>query len=140
MRVVNRKALFNYEILETVEAGMVLSGGEAKSAAAGQVSMDGAFVRFRDNEAWIVNMHIHPYQYADNTEYDPVRSRKLLLSRNELLSLQSKMKQKRATVVPTAVYTRGPRVKLEIGIARGKKKFEKREIIKKRDLDREMGR
>lgn len=141
MRVGNKKAFFDYEILETVEAGIVLSGAEAKSARMGQVAMDGAYVKILGDAAWILNMHIYPYKFAATDEsYDPTRSRKLLLSADEIVALMGKVKQKNLTIVPTALYTKGPRIKLEIGLARGKKQFEKRETIKKRDIDMDIRR
>jgi len=139
MKVVNKKAHFNYEVAEVIEVGINLSGAEAKSASLGQVSLDEAHVKLVGGEAWVVNMHIYPYKYADNDKYEPARSRKLLLHKKQLIALQSKMKQSRLVLIPTAMYSRGPRIKLEIGLARGKKMYEKREAIKKRDLEREEG-
>ena len=124
MKIINRKAHFEYELGERVEAGIKLTGPEVKSARLGQIAMDGAHVKIIDGEAWIVNMQIYPYKYADNEGYDPMRTRKLLLGKSELISLQSKMKSGRMTLVPTAMYTKGPKVKLEIALARGKKKYE----------------
>ena len=137
MKIINKKAHFEYELGERVEAGIKLTGPEAKSARLGQIAMDGAHVKIMDGEAWIVNMQVYPYKYTDNEGYDPMRTRKLLLGKSELISLQSKMKSGRMTLVPTAMYTKGPKVKLEIALARGKKKYEKRDIIKKRELERE---
>lgn len=139
MKIVNRKAHFDYELGERLEAGIVLTGAETKSARSGQVSMEGSYVRIMEGEAWIINLHIHPYKYANNEDYEATKTRKLLLGGKEILALQSKMKQARLMLVPTAMYTRGPRVKIEIALARGKKKYEKRETIKKRDLEREEG-
>jgi SsrA-binding protein len=133
VRIVNKKALFNYEISDKLEAGIKLSGSEAKSARLGQVSMDGAYAREMEGELWLVNMHIHPYKYADNTNYDPTRRRKLLVSQKERIAIESKMKQSRLTLVPISLYTKGPMVKIELGLARGKKKYEKREAIKRKD-------
>jgi len=140
VKVVNKKAHFDYEILEVIEAGIVLTGAEAKSARLGQVDMDHAFVKMTGDEANIVNLHIYPYKFAADPDYEPMRSRKLLLNAKEVLAIANKIKQGRLTVVPTAMYTRGPLVKLEIGLARGKKIYEKREAIKKRDLDRDIER
>lgn len=139
-RVVNRKAKFNYELGDKIEAGIILTGGEAKSARAGQVSMQEAFVKISNGEAFVYGMHIHPYKFANNKDYDPTRTRKLLLTGDELISLQSKIKQKGLTLVPTAIVTRGPRVKLEIALAKGKKLYEKREDIKKKDIQRDIER
>lgn len=139
-RVINRKASFNYELGDKIEAGIVLSGGEVKSARMGQVSMQEAFVKIVNGEAFVYGMHIHPYKFANNKDYDPTRTRKLLLSKEELIALQNKIKQKGLTLVPTALITRGPRVKLEIALARGKKIYEKREAIKQRDVERDVER
>ena len=137
MKIVNDKAKFNYELGERIETGIALTGPEVKSVKLGQVDMSGAHVRIKDG-AEIVGLHIYPYKHADNTDYDPTRSRKLLLHRREILGLLSKMKQGRLMLVPTAMYTKEGKIKLEIALARGKRKYEKREAIKKRDLDREM--
>lgn len=137
VRIANRKARFEYEIGDKIEAGMVLSGGEAKSARLGQVSLGEAYVRILDGRPYVINMHIHPYKYADNKDYEPTRTRKLLLNKKELISLMAKTQQKGLTLVPTAILTRGPKVKLEIALARGKKKYEKREDLKKKDIQRD---
>lgn len=137
MKIVNKKARFNYEILEVLEAGIILTGSEAKSARLGQVDLTNTHVKFVGGEPWVVGMQIFPYKFADNTHYEPMRSRKLLVSKKEILTLSNKMKQGRLTLVPTAMYSKGPKIKLEIGLARGKKKYEKREVIKKRDQERE---
>lgn len=143
MKVINEKARFNYELGERLEAGIVLTGAEAKSAKLGQVDMGNSYVKIQNSpfhgqrEAWITGLHIYPYKYADNTNYDPMRTRKLLLHQRELLAVQTKMKQGRLLLVPTAMYTRSDVVKVEIALARGKRKYEKRETIKKRDEERE---
>lgn len=142
MKVINSKAHFNYELGERTEAGIELSGAEAKSAKLGQLEMGNAYVKVKPNkfgglEAWVTGLHIYPYAHADNTNYDPIRSRKLLLHSKEILALMSKMKQTGRLLIPTAMYTLGDRVKIELALARGKRKYEKREKIKKRDLERE---
>lgn len=139
MKIINKKARFNYEIGETLEAGVVLTGAEAKAARAGSVDLVNSHVKIIKNEPWVVGMQIFPYKFADNTDYDPMRMRKLLVGKKELVILESKMKQGRLTLVPTALYTKGPKVKLEIGLARGKRKYEKREAIKKREWERSGG-
>ncbi|MBI5358150.1 SsrA-binding protein SmpB [Candidatus Amesbacteria bacterium] len=143
MKSINKKARFDYQISERIESGIVLTGPEAKSAKLNQVDLTHAYVKFRpskfgDQEAWLIGLHIYPYKHADNTNYDPIRTRKLLLHQKEMLNLQIKMKQARLLLVPTAMYTKSGVIKVELGLARGKKIYEKREIIKKRDLDREM--
>jgi SsrA-binding protein len=143
MKSINKKAKFDYQISQKLEAGIVLTGPEAKSAKLGQIDLTHAYVKFRPGkfggqEAWLIGLHIYPYKHADNSQYDPIRTRKLLLHQKEILALQSRMKQSRMLLVPTAMYTKSGVIKVELGLARGKKKYEKREIIKKRDLDREM--
>ena len=142
MKSINKKAKFDYQISEKIESGIVLTGPEAKSAKLNQVDLTHAYVKFRPSkfggqEAWLIGLHIYPYKHADNTNYDPIRTRKLLLHQKEMLNLQMKMKQARLLLVPTAMYTKSGVIKVELGLARGKKIYEKREIIKKRDLDRE---
>ena len=141
MKVVNKKAHFDYELGERYEAGIQLTGPEAKSTVLGQVDMGAASVKLKPSrfggwEAWVWNLQIFPYEHADNTGYDPKRPRKLLLHQKEILELMSKMKQMSRIVVPTAMYTQSGRVKIEIALARGKKKYEKREKIKKREDER----
>ncbi len=143
MKYINKKAKFDYQISERMEVGIVLTGPEAKSAKVGQIDLSHGYVKFRPSkfgslEAWLIGAHIYPYKHADNTNYDPIRTRKLLLHQKEILILQSQMKQARLLLVPTAMYTKSGIVKIELGLARGKKKYEKREAIKKRDLDRDI--
>jgi SsrA-binding protein len=140
VKIINDKAKFDYEISDRLEAGIALTGAEVKSARLGQVKLAGAFVRFKDGEMWVTNLQIYPYKYADNTEYIADRPRKILIKKKEMLALETAMKAGRLTLVPTAMYTKGPRVKLEIGLARGKKKYEKREAIGKRDVERDIER
>lgn len=142
MKTVNRKAHFNYELGERIEAGIELTGAEAKSVKLGQVEMGNTYIKIKPNkfgnqEAWTTGLHIYPYKHANNEDYDPIRTRRLLLHQKEILELISKMKQTGRLLVPTAMYTKGARVKIELALARGKKKYEKREKIKKRDLERE---
>lgn len=136
MKIINKKARFDYEIKEVVEAGIQLTGAEVKAAKLGQISMEGAQVKITGDEAWVFNLQIYPYKFADSVDYDPTRKRKLLLNKDEIISLQSKMKAGRLMLVPTAMYTKHNLVKMEIGLARGKRKYEKREVIKKRELER----
>lgn len=137
----NKRARFDYEILETYEAGMKLLGHEVKSVRNGQVNLKGAFVTFHGNEALLTNAHISPYQFAGTIKnYDPTRTRKLLLNRREIAYLQGKSQEAGLTIVPLSIYTKGPNIKVEIGVARGKKQHDKRETIKKREADREIQR
>jgi SsrA-binding protein len=137
----NRKARFDYEILEKYEAGIELLGGEVKSIRGGQVSLEGAFVIVRGGEAFLINANIPPYQ-AKNTpkDYDPLRNRKLLLTKKENIELMESEKNKSLTIVPISVYNKNRKIKLEIALVKGKKKFDKRETLKKRDTDRELRR
>ena len=138
---VNKKAKFDYEILDTYEAGLVLEGQEVKSIRSGNISMKGAFVSFHKEDAFLTNTHIPKYKFAGNiTDYDPERSRKLLLKRKEIDYLRGKSQEKGLTIVPLSVYTKGRHIKVSIGIGRGKKKHDKRETIKRRELKRELDR
>ncbi len=140
-KVINRKARFNYELLDRVEAGVVLEGREVKSIKGGKVSLNEAFCRVDDKgELWLHNAHVHPYQFADNSDYEPTRTRKLLLKKSEILSLAKKIENKSMALVPTAVYTKRGRIKVEIAVGKGKKKWDKRATIKKREQDREARR
>ena len=137
----NRKARFNYEILEKYEAGIELLGAEVKSVRGGQMSLEGAFVIVRGGEAYLINANIPPYQVKNTPkDYDPLRNRKLLLTKKELAVLAGSEKNKSLTIVPISVYNKGRKIKVEIVLVKGKKKFDKRETIKKRDTDRELRR
>jgi len=142
----NKRAKFDYEILETFEAGIELLGFEVKSVKAGQVNLKGSYVVIQFTgpkgkpEAWLINAHISPYKPAGKIKYNPTRSRKLLLHRKEINYLLGKQKEKGLTLVPISLYTDKKWIKLEFGIGRGKKKFEKREKIKKREAKRKMER
>lgn len=139
--IINKKAHFNYELKETFEAGIALLGQEVKSLKKNQGSLLGAHVIVRGGEAYIVGMHIPPYQ-PNNTpkDYDPDRTRRLLLTKKELGELAGAEAQKGLTIVPISVYSKGRKLKLQIAIARGKKKYDKREALKKRDAEREIAR
>ena len=138
----NKKAYFDYEILERFEAGIVLKGKEVKSLKTHRTNLEGAFVVIKDGEAFIINWYIPPYQPANKTgEVNSERTRKLLLKKKEINYLLGKTKEKGLTLVPLKVYTTNTgKIKLEIGLAKGRKKKDKREIIKKRESEREIGR
>jgi SsrA-binding protein len=140
MKVVNKKARFEYDILETIEAGVVLSGAEAKSARAGSVDFSNSHIKILGDSVQVINLHIFPYKHDNTEQTDPARSRKLLLHKNEILALANKAHQKGLTLIPVALYSKGPKVKIEIGLARGKKMYQKREAIKRADLDRDVER
>ena len=140
MKIVNRRATFDYTILDRFEAGIHLTGAEVKSLKGGHASLDGAFVRLMGSEAYLVNAQIFPYIYARAENYDPKRTRKLLLHKKEIVSIKSKVEGSNLTLVPLSWYTRGPLVTLEVGLARGKKQYEKREAKRKEDQKRELER
>jgi len=136
----NKQAFFDYEILEKFEAGLVLFGWEVKSIKLGRASLRGAFVFFKQ-VPFLVNASIPAYQ-ASNTpkEDDPTRSRKILLSKKEIAYLTTAVQEKGLTVIPLRLYTKGDKIKIELALAKGKKRFDKRETIKKRDVKREIDR
>ncbi len=138
----NKKARFDYEILETYEAGIVLTGPEVKSVKAGQISLKESFATVRGEEVFLTNAHISPYKQAAQVEQEPTRSRKLLLKKSEIKSLIGKSQTQGLTLIPIQVYLKRGFVKVEIGLGRGKKKHDKRQTIKqkdvKRDIEREM--
>ncbi len=136
----NRKASHDYTLGEKFEAGLVLQGSEIKSIRAGQVSLKEAYVRVNGREAFLVNAHIAPYNPASDTNHNPLRERKLLLHRKQILELFDEVQRGGNTVVPLQVYLMDGRAKIEIAVARGKKKWDKREDIAKRDAQREMAR
>lgn len=143
MRVLseNKKAYFNYEILEKIEAGIALIGQEVKSIKTGRINLAGSYVTLSNNELFLVGAHIPPYQPKNApADYLPERQRKLLLKRAEIKYLIGKTKEKGLTLVPLKVYTKKAKIKLEFGIAKGKKKADKRETIKKRTLTKEIER
>jgi SsrA-binding protein len=136
-----KKAHLNYEILEHFEAGIELFGFEVKSLRNHLGSLDGSHVTIRGGEAYLINANIPPYQQANAPKsYDPLRNRRLLLNRKELEILVGTEHQRGLTIIPISVYNKGAKLKLEIGIARGRKKYDKREVIKKRDSKREIER
>ncbi len=136
----NRKAKHDYHLLETFEAGIVLQGSEIKSIRAGQVSIKQAYVRVDDEEAWLVDAHIAPYEQASRYNHEPTRTRKLLLHKKEIYKLWDEVRRKGTTIIPTQVYLRDGRAKVEIALARGKKLHDKRQSIAQRDAQRQMER
>ncbi|MFZ3071529.1 MAG: SsrA-binding protein SmpB [Anaerolineaceae bacterium] len=136
----NRKARFEYFIENTYEAGLVLKGTEIKSIRKGQISLQEAYVRTDGEQAWLVGAHVAPYEHASAYQHDPDRERKLLLNKREIREIWDAVRIKGMTVVPIRVYLKAGRAKLEIGVAKGKKMYDKREAIKQRDLEREDSR
>lgn len=134
----NKKARHDYFISDTVEAGLVLQGTEVKSLRAGRCNLKDSYARIRDGEAWLVGMHISPYENEGYVTHDPERDRKLLFHKSEIRRLHRQVQEKGATLVALKVYFKNGKAKVEIGIATGKRKYDKREEIAKRDQQREM--
>ena len=138
---VNKKAKFDYQIIETWDAGIVLHGYEVKAIKSGKANLKASFVTMANSELWLLNAHIAPYQPKNTpSDYDPERSRKLLLHKNEIKSLIGKLKQKGLTLVALKLYNKHGKIKLKFGLGKGRKKYDKRELIKKRDVKREIAR
>lgn len=136
--IFNRRARYDYQLLEKLEAGIALTGAEVKSVRAGQMSLGESFVRITGNEVWLVNAHISPYSFARQEDNQPRRTRKLLLHKSQILNLKQKMKQRQLTLVPVSCYTKNNKIKVKIALARGKKRYQKREAKKRKDLEREV--
>lgn len=138
----NKQALFNYEILDTWEAGIVLTGPEVKSIRLRQVDFKGSYITIKGDNLWLVGAHIAPYQPAKavQQDYNPKQQRQLLLHKKELNQIKGKLTQKGLTVVPLKLYTVRGLIKIQIAVVKGKKKVDKKEIIKKRDQDRDIKR
>jgi SsrA-binding protein len=136
----NRRARHEYDILESLEAGLVLTGTEVKSIRAGGVSLSEAYARFRDGEAWLLGMHVPNYKQGSFSNVDPNRPRKLLLHREQIVRLQSRVGEKGLTIVPLRLYFTRGMAKVALGLARGKKLWDKRADVAKRDVEREIAR
>ncbi|MEN4013243.1 MAG: SsrA-binding protein SmpB [Chloroflexota bacterium] len=136
----NRKAKFEYFLLERFEAGLSLQGSEIKSIRAGQISLAEAYIQTDGKEAWLINAHVAPYEQANRFNHDPRRSRRLLLHKREIRELWDSVRQKGVTIVPVQVYLKNGRAKVEIAVAKGKKLYDKRHDIAKRDQAREIER
>ena len=136
----NRKAEFEYFLLERFEAGISLQGSEIKSVRAGQVSLQEAYVQVSENEAWLKDAHIATYNPASYTNHDPKRQRQLLLNKREIKELWTSVKQKGVSVVPVRMYLKNGRAKLEIALAKGKKLYDKRNELEKKDIERDISR
>jgi SsrA-binding protein len=136
----NRQAAYRYELLDKVEAGMMLRGTEVKALREGGAQMKDAYATFRDGELWLLNLHIPPYKPAARENHPPERDRKLLLHRREIDRLIARMAEKGLTVVPTRIYFKDGRAKVEIALARGKDRFDKRQSIKEREMKRDLDR
>ena len=135
MRIINKKAKFNYKLFETYEAGIVLKGSEAKALRTNGADLSNSYAKIIEGEVYLINANI---AIPGKIDYNPTRSRKLLLHKDQIISISSKIKQKQLTLIPTKIYLKGNLVKAEIALAKSKREFEKKEIIKKKDIDREL--
>jgi SsrA-binding protein len=134
----NRKARHDYEILETIEAGMSLQGSEIKSIRSGQINIKEGYVLIEYSQAWLIDVHISPYDPASRMNHDPLRKKRLLLHKKEIRKLQESQQLKGLAIVPLRVYLKGGLAKIELGVGRGLKHYDKRQKIAKRDAEREM--
>lgn len=141
INITNKRATFHYFITESWEAGIMLTGTEVKAIRDGKANLSDSYCYFREEELWIKNLHISPYEHGSYSNHDPKRDRKLLLHKKQLLKIFGKTKEKGVTIIPIKIYEneRGL-IKLEIGLARGKKMYDKRESMKQADAKREIGR
>ena len=136
----NKKARFNYEIIEKIEAGIALKGTEVKSIRNRNVSIGESYAQIKDNEVFLHNLHISPYEQGNRENHDPIRVRKLLLHKHEIKKLVAKTQQKGLSLVPLSIYLRKGKIKVELAIGRGKRLVDKRESIKKKTIEREIER
>jgi SsrA-binding protein len=136
----NRKAFHDYHVEETFETGVALTGTEIKSVRAGSVNLRDSYAQVKNGELWLMNVHIAPYEPASRQNVDPYRDRKLLMHRKEILRLFGRVQEKGLTLIPLRMYLKKNRAKVEIGLARGKRQYDKRDAISKRDAAREMER
>jgi len=140
MKIFNKRARFDYEIKETFEAGITLYGAEVKAIRLGQVDITGSHVRITNDEAFLIGAKIYPYKYARPDQYDENRTRKLLLHKKQIVSLKSKIEGLGLSLVPISLYDKNHLIKVEIGLGKGKKEYQKKESIKKRDIQRDIER
>jgi len=138
MKIINRKAFYDYEILDRFEAGINLLGAEVKAIRLGHADLSGSFARILGSEAYLINAKIFPYEYARPDQYDSKRTRKLLLHKKQIIAIKSKTEGANLTIVPVSLYTRKNLIKLELALGKSKKKFEKKESIKRKDIEREI--
>jgi len=135
----NKRAYFNYQILETYEAGIELKGFEVKSIKTGRINLAGSYAVFKNNQVWLINADVPPYQPKNTpSDYDSKKSRRLLLRKTEIKGLIGQIQEKGLTLVPLKVYTKNRKIKIEIGLAKSRKKVDKRELIKKRESKKEI--
>jgi len=137
MKITNKRAFFDYQLFDRIEAGINLNGAEVKAVRLGHADLKGSFIKVIGSEAYLVNAKIFPYQYARPEGYDETRTRKLLLHKKEIIALKSKTEGANLTIVPVSIYTKHNLIKAELALGKGKKKYDKKEAIKKRDIQRE---
>lgn len=138
--VTNRKARYDYEIIDNIEAGLVLLGSETKSLREGKANISDAYARIKKGEVWIIGMHISPYKQAAFQNHDPLRERKLLLNKKEIKKIFRRVEEKGVTLVPLKLYFKNNWAKVDLGVARGKRKYDKKEAISRRDAERDLQR
>ncbi|MBK9406247.1 MAG: SsrA-binding protein SmpB [Ignavibacteria bacterium] len=136
----NRKANFEYSILSKYEAGIVLFGTEVKSLRDSKVNIQDSYGRIINDEVWLINASINEYKFGNINNHDPLRNRKLLLNKREIRKIKQELQEKGLTLVPLKIYFKGSKIKIELGIAKGKKLYDKRESIKKRETERKLSR
>ncbi|HEM49291.1 MAG TPA: SsrA-binding protein SmpB [Caldithrix sp.] len=136
----NRKARHDYEIMDTIETGIVLFGTEVKAAREGRINLTDAYARIKDGELWLIGMHISPYSKADMENHDPLRERKLLVHRMQIKRLNRQVEEKGVTLIPLKIYFNRHLIKVELGLVRGKRKYDKRASITERDQKRDLDR
>lgn len=140
MKIINKRARHDYQLFDKFEVGIVLTGAEVKSVLERKIHLEEAYAKIIQGELFLVNAHIHPYRFADTSKLDPNRTRKLLVHKKEIISLASKIKQKNLTLIPVSCYTKGRKIKFKLALAKAKKKYEKREAKKRKEIDREIER
>ncbi len=138
MKISNKKASFDYDILETFEAGIVLTGAEVKSIKGGRANLTDTFVKILNGDLYLINAEIPRYKYSSDEFYDSRRTRKLLVKKKELVQIDSKLKSKNLTLIPLSLYTKGKVIKVEVAFAKGRKRHEKKDRERKREMDKEM--
>ena len=138
--VTNRKARYDYEIIDNIEAGLVLLGSETKSLREGKANISDAYARIKKGEVWLIGMHISPYKQAAFQNHDPLRERKLLLNKKEIKKIFRRVEEKGVTLVPLKLYFKNNWAKVDLGVARGKRKYDKKEAISRRDAERDLQR
>lgn len=138
MKITNKRAFYDYQLLDRFEAGIKLTGGEVKAIREGHADLTGSFARMIGKEVYLVNAKIFPYRFTRNDEYDEKRTRKLLMHKKEILTIKAKLEGAGLTIVPVSLYNSHHLIKLELALAKGKKQFQKKESLKRKDIEREV--